>query len=419
MQSVAMFVIALVGALVLAVAIAAFSRGRDAGQAVVLTLLIGDLLSALAPPPAQAAISLLSPPSAPAVVIAPVAAPITIDPVGPAVGTMILVHGGGWAGHGALAQQTLADGPGRMFLARGWRVVSIDYEEGPAGLQDVLNAAGAEHARRTSDGPVCVYGESAGAHLALMAAARLRAIDCVIGIGTPTDLALYQAQGSVSADPRVQLVAGQITRLFGTTAAELAPWDLVALAPTIRADVLLVHEADDAIVPAIHTSRFAAARPTTQTLELPPGDPNDPLTAFMHGATSAAGRLQYAAAVGAFADRAVAAHAAQRTAVRMGCPQVTRSVTQIGVPGLQRSLRCLAAKDALARRDGTGTWRQTRLNVRGEINAARVWAYLHQTRSGRRALAATARRRARVLVEIGDRSRIILRATAARRAQRR
>ena len=148
--------------------------------------------------PAQAAAapvsrsSLLKPKPKPVPVIAPVAEPISADPAGPARGTMILVHAGGWAGHDAHAQKLLMDRPGDLLLARGWRVVSIDYEEGTAGLQDVLNAAGNELARKSTDGPVCIYGESSGAHLALVAAQRLRAIDCVIGLGTPTDLPLYE-----------------------------------------------------------------------------------------------------------------------------------------------------------------------------------------------------------------------------------
>jgi hypothetical protein len=49
--------------------------------------------------------------------------------------------------------------------------------------------------------------------------------------------------------------------------------------------------------------------------------------------------------------------------------------------------------------------------MRGEVNAARIWRSLRATRSGRRALAATAKRRAKVTVSTGARSRVILRAT--------
>jgi acetyl esterase/lipase len=359
--------------------------------------------------------SLLKPKPAPVPVIAPVAAPIAVDPAGPVRGTVIMVHAGGWAGHDANAQDALSKSPGNLFLERGWRVVSIDYEDGTAGLQDVLDAAGAELARRTTDGPLCLYGESSGAHLALVAASRLRAIDCVIGLGTPTDLTLYEAEGAVSADQRVKLVAGQISRFFGTTLEQTAPWNLVALAPTIHADVLLLHEADDAVVSPLHAARFAAARPTTQTLELEAGDPGNPADDFMHGTISQAGRAQYANAIGSFADRAVAGRDAERNAARTGCSQVSRSLSEIGLAGLQSGLRCLARKDAEALSAGAGGWQQTNIKLRGEVNAARVWASLRGSRSGRRALAAAAVRRAKLLVQAGDRTRVTLRATRAKR----
>jgi acetyl esterase/lipase len=347
-------------------------------------------------------------------VIPPVAAPIALDPAGPARGTVIMVHAGGWAGHDAYAQDLLAKSPGNLFLERGWRVVSVDYEDGTAGLDDVLSAAGAELARKTSDGPLCLYGESSGAHLALVAAARLRAIDCVIGLGTPTDLTLYQAESAVSGDARVRLVASQMTRFFGTTLQETAPWNLVSLAPTIHADVLLMHEADDSVVSALHTLRFAAARPTTQTLELEAGDPNNPADDFMHGTNSSAGRAQYMAAIGSFADRAVAARDAERNANRTGCSQVSRSFGEVGLTALRGALRCLARKDAEARRAGTAGWQQTNIKLRGEVNAARIWASLRGSRSGRRALAAAAARRAALLVQTGDRTLITLRSTRAK-----
>jgi acetyl esterase/lipase len=345
-------------------------------------------------------------------VIPPVAEPIAIDPAaGPARGTVIMVHAGGWAGHDAHAQDQLTKSPGDIFRERGWRVVSIDYDEGADGLQDVLDASGAELARKTGDGPLCLYGESSGAHLALVAASRLRAIDCVIGLGTPTDLALYHAEGSGSVDARVRLVASQISRLFGTSPEQTAPWNLVALAPSIHADVLMMHEADDAVVPSIHPARFQAARPTTQLVALEAGDPADPATDFMHGTVSAAGRANYGAAIGSFADRAVAARAAERSAARTRCSNASRTVAEIGLAGLRDSLRCLARKDARSLRAGTGAWRRTSVKMRGEVNAARVWAYLRGTRSGRRALVAAAKRRAKVAVQPGDRSRVVLRAT--------
>jgi acetyl esterase/lipase len=370
-------------------------------------------VSLFAAQPAQSAglsLPLLTPKPVP--VVAPVAPPATEDPVGRApVGTMIMVHAGGWAGHDQHAESLLMDRPGQLLLQRGWRVVSIDYNEGTQGLQDVLDAAGSELARGSSSGPLCIYGESAGAQLALVAAARLRAIDCVIGIGTPTDLPLYEQEAAISSDPQIRLVASQMARFFGTTNDAMAPWNPIALAPSIHADVLLIHEADDQVVSPSQSALFQQARPTTQTLELQAGDPADPSTKFVHGTVSDAGRAAYGDAIGAFADRAVAAHSAELVAVRSGCASVRRSVSEIGVSRLVSAVRCLARKDPAARHVSTRDWVRTSVAMRGEVNAARVWAFLRATKSGLRALRQAALRRAAIVVKAGARSQIVVRAT--------
>lgn len=383
--------------------------------AVVVSVALVGLFGVHAPQADAALPSIFQPKPKPVPGIPPVAEPVSADPAGASArGTVIMVHAGGWAGHDGDAQDQLMKSPGSLFLERGWRVVSIDYNDGVDGLQDVLDTARAELARRTADGPLCIYGESSGAHLALVAASRLRAIDCVIGLGTPTDLPLYESEGSVSADARVRQVAGQISKFFGTTPEETAPWNLVTLAPAVHADVLLMHEADDPIVPPIHALRFQAARPTTQVVGLESGDPADPSTDFVHGTVSAIGRAHYDSAVGAFADREVAARYAERNATRTGCSLVNRSLREVGLPGLQVGLRCLARKDAESLRAGKGRWQQTSVKMRGEVSAARIWGYLRATKSGRRALAAAAKRRAKVMVQTGDRSRVTLRATRTR-----
>lgn len=378
--------------------------------------LLAVLLGALGLPAAGAgaAISLppiLNPPP-PAPTVAAVGDPMTRDPAdGNVKGTVVMVHAGGWAGHDTNAQRILFEQPGDLFAARGWRVVSIDYDEGRAGLGDVLNTVGDELSRHSGGGPTCIYGESAGAHLALVAAARLSAIDCVIGLGAPTDLALYEADAARSTNPRVQLIGYQISRFFGTTAPELAPWTPVTLARSIRADVLLLSEADDVYVPPAHAAGFKAARPTTQTVVLEAGDPADPSAAFVHGTISPAGRGAYLSAIGAFADRATAANEAEKDAAALRCPGVTRSLRQAGARKIQSALACLARRDATSRVRYSNRWRRTTTRLRGEINAARIWAQLRRTTAGKRALAAGAKKRAKLAVVVSDRSRVTLRAS--------
>jgi dienelactone hydrolase len=358
--------------------------------------------------------ALLPPLFQPSPAIPPVAAPISADPAGEARGTMILVHGGAWAGHSALGQQLVMDEPGALLVARGWRVVSVDYEEGAAGLQGVLDVVGAELARNAA-GPLCLYGESAGAHLALVAASRLPAIRCVIGIATPTDFVRFEAEGDASGDPDVRIAASRIERFFGTTADELAPWNLVTLAPALQADVLLLHESDDPLVPAVDAEHFQAALPTTQLVELEAGDPADPSTKFRHGTISQAGRAVYAAAIGSFADRALVVHEAERLAAGLGCAHADDFVTRVGVPALRRALRCLALEDLPSLREATGDWRRTTIRLRGNLDAALIWAQLRTTVSGRRALIALAARRATVALRIDERSRVIVRRLATPR----
>jgi len=374
---------------------------------------ITGLLALLGPGAAQAAaadLPLLTPKPA-SQAVAPVADLIQADPPDGVVrGTVIMIHSGGWKGHDAYTQGQLLEKPGALFLDRGWRVVSIDYDEGTAGLQDVLAAARAELGRGTAPGPLCLYGESAGGHLALVAASQLPDIDCVISLGAPTDINLYRSEGSVSPDFRVRLVASQASRFFGTTIEAVAPWNPVSLAPKMQADVLLINEADDAIVPLTHTTRFHAARLTTQTAVLEAGDPADPSTTFVHGTVSEAGRARYAATIGSFTDRAVTNAKAERMAVKTHCRQVNLSLAEAGTAKLQSALRCLARKDRLSLRGGRGSWKRTSFKLRGEVNAVRIWTRLRESSSGRRALVAASKRRARITVRAGDPSRVILRA---------
>lgn len=168
---------------------------------------------------------------------------------------------------------------------------------------------------------------------------------------------------------------------------------------------MLVRETDDAIVTAAQAARFQAARPTTQIVDIEAGDARDPSTSFIHGTASAIGRARYASGLGSFADRAVAA----RDALRTGCPRATRSLGQAGPRGVRSARGCLARRTGA--RPVTGAWQQTSVTMRGEVSAARVWAYLRPFRSGRTELAATADRRARLIVRTGERSRVTVRAT--------
>ena len=305
-----------------------------------------------------------APPPAPVPQQALVSTPASVS------GTMIMVHGGGWMGPGPKAQQALMTMPGDTLSERNWRIVSVDYHAGAAGLQDVIDAAGAELAQPTG-GLLCIYGESAGAQLALVAAARVPGVDCVVAMGPPADFEAYQAEVQRTNDPDRRIIANQMASVWGSTPQERASADPVKIAHEIAGDVLILREADDPLIPIEQVDDFVVARPTTQRVELE-GAPGFDLSQFyLHGTMSENGRNQYRAALGAFVDRAAASYTAERDASRMGCGGVTRSVTIGGAPRVQTALRCLARADGLARRAGAAGARTLSRRVRGEVNAAR------------------------------------------------
>jgi hypothetical protein len=328
-------------------------------------------------------------------------------PASAAHGTMLMVHGGGWTGPGPKAQAALMTMPGETLSARSWRIVSVDYHYGSAGLQDVIDAAGAELAQ-PAGGPLCIYGESAGAQLALVAAARVNGVDCVVAMGPPADFETYQAEVRASNDSGRQIIAAQMAAVWGQTPEERAPNDPVKLAKSIRGDVLIMREADDTLIPIEQVENFVAARPTTERAELQSAPGSDLSQFYLHGTLSDAGRAQYRATLGAFVDRATAADAAETAATRTGCKGVTKSVTQGGVSRVQSALRCLARNDSLARKAGAKGAKTFSRRVRGEVNAARTWNLLRASTSGRRALAALAAGRAKTMVREGNPNRVTL-----------
>ena len=160
---------------------------------------------------------------------------------------------------------------------------------------------------------------------------------------------------------------------------------------------------DDPFIPAAHGRRFQAAVPTTQLVELEPGDP---ATKFRHGSISALGRTHYEAALKTFADQALARKDAERRAAAVKCSASSSRLQDVGLTRVQRALRCLARRDTALRSVGAAGWRRTTITVQGAVNAARIWARLRESAAGRRSLAALAARRARLSVRLGSRSRV-------------
>ena len=219
---------------------------------------------------------------------------------------MILVHGGAWRGPDPREQARLLRKPGDLLLRHRWRVVSVDYRRGAQGLRDVVAAI--ERLRpRHGGAPLCLYGESAGGQLALVAAARQPSVDCVIAAGAPTDFQAYFASAATGAEPLQRSVADLIRRIFGATPEATAPWEPVRLARRIEAEVLLLRAANDPLIPLDQMKRFRAVRPSSRFVELEGGGAHP----WVHASLSARGERVLESTVAAFVDRAAGARRAR------------------------------------------------------------------------------------------------------------
>lgn len=109
---------------------------------------------------------------------------------------VVVIHGGSWSG----GDRTQLPAIARRLAASGYAIASIDYRLAPAhpypaAIEDVRSAVDylRSNAARFGIDPdaVVLYGRSAGAHLALLAAYRWHApfVRGVVGLYPPTDLA--------------------------------------------------------------------------------------------------------------------------------------------------------------------------------------------------------------------------------------
>lgn len=189
-------------------------------------------------------------------------------PAGKAGLAMVTVHGGSWLLTGPGAMRSI-DPAIRRWVRRGYPVYNVDYAPGKDGLQS-LSAAVDRIAAERGSADLCLHGESAGGHLALMLATQRRDIRCVIASAAPLDL---QRLGP-ALNPIVRIV-------FGDDRAGLKAWSPLVRAREIRGSVLLQGARDDRLVPISQVTRFRRIRPQTRVSYLEPGP-----TAWMHGTTS-------------------------------------------------------------------------------------------------------------------------------------
>jgi acetyl esterase/lipase len=189
------------------------------------------------------------------------------------VPVVVYVHGGGWQ-RGSRREPPPLLGPDfyDQIAGRGLAVAAVDYRLSgeacfPAPLEDVRAAVGwvRDHAADygLDPGRVFLWGDSAGGHLALLAALTGSAVGAVVAWFPVTDLAGLPADVADAGGVPDSGPDSREARLLGAPAASVP--DLARQASPVahaRADappVLLMHGTADDLVPAAQSIRLAEA----------------------------------------------------------------------------------------------------------------------------------------------------------------
>jgi len=214
---------------------------------------------------------------------------------------IVYVHGGGWR-RGSRREPLPVLGAGfyESLTAAGFAVVAIDYRLSgearfPAPLEDVRTAIGwvRDHAASygLDAGRVFLWGDSAGGHLALLAALTGTKVHAVVAWFPVTDLAglpsdVADAGGVPDPGPQsreAQFLGAPASSVPGL-ARQASP---VTHASASAPPILLMHGAVDDMVPPAQSVRLAkalSAAGATVELELVPG-----ATHFWNGASDVSG----------------------------------------------------------------------------------------------------------------------------------
>ena len=195
-------------------------------------------------------------------------------------GVMVVVHGGAWTMTGP-AMLSQARPEADAWRAKGWATANVDYRPCGHSLADTLAIYDLIRAKVGATTPICLDGESAGGHLALMVAALRADVACVVAHAAPTDGetlsdqdATDPATGAPSKLAPERLEIG-MAQAFGQAA--IRSFSPTTYAGSLAARLLLVSAANDTIVPPAQATELAtavsAARPGAyvRTLELAAG----------------------------------------------------------------------------------------------------------------------------------------------------
>jgi dienelactone hydrolase len=167
---------------------------------------------------------------------------------------VLTIHGGSWHRVGPRAVARMAPDAARLS-SWGYVAHNIDYRPARRAFADVLAAYDALRARVGSDTPICAYGASAGAHMALMLAVRRPQLACVVSHAAPTDLTSLRP----SLRRRARAAFGGALRAWSPARYRL------------QTPVLLEQAVRDRTVPFSQARRMDAAAVHARVVALDPG----------------------------------------------------------------------------------------------------------------------------------------------------
>ncbi len=120
---------------------------------------------------------------------------------------------------------------------------------------------------RPSVASIGVIGHSVGAGAAILSASRVDYFDAVVSVSAPAHPGeMMREQMTTIPKPLLTLLLGAIQRLIGYRFDAFAPRDRISL---VTAPVMLVHGADDQVVPVASLHELAAVLTNAETLVVP------------------------------------------------------------------------------------------------------------------------------------------------------
>jgi acetyl esterase/lipase len=167
---------------------------------------------------------------------------------------VLLIHGGSWYRTDRVMVGRVEANRPRLH-AWGYATDVVRWRPRRQAFPDVLAAYDRLRLRVGAATPICAWGQSAGAHMALMLAVRRPDVACVVSEAAPTDLKRLDAK-----------LRRRAHDAFGTALARWSPAFYRLLTPT-----LLEQATNDRLIPFGQMAAMHRAAPHSEALVLSPG----------------------------------------------------------------------------------------------------------------------------------------------------